>query len=232
MAVLKYKFVGYFPTVNLLKILKLFDGNKNATVYRLRAFRTWMERKRVKKPLPYLTVIDLSDKDIEIDYSHLRHGKLNAKKLMDKISRAGANLVVLWDLSVMLPSEVIFEEETKQKGWQKRPLVATFIAHYAKAPDSDYRKVLEEHMNTDELKSKLKHSSLDLTSLQDARFWVRGGRKGYFKGYKEGIMEEIRPIRQIIKAIDPHAALGRWRQYHRGKADTWVLVKDKSVSEA
>lgn len=227
-----YKYVGYFPTVNLLKILKLFDGNENATVYGLKAFRTWTERKRVKKPLPYLTVIDLLDKDIEIDYSHLRHGKLNAKKLTDNASRAGANLVVLWDLSVMLPSEVIFEEETTQKGWRKRPLVATFIAHYAKAPDSDYRRVLEEHMNTNELKSKLKHSSLDLVSLQDARFWIRGSRRGYYKDYKGGIMEEIRPIRRIIRAIDPHEALGRWRQYHKGKKDAWVLVKDKSVSEA
>jgi hypothetical protein len=86
-------------------------------------------------------------------------------------------------------------------------------------------------MNGDELAAHVKHSSLDLSSLQDTRHWVRGSRGGYFKEYKEGIMEDIVPIRRIIRAIDPDGMLGRLRQYHRGKADTWLLVADKSIME-
>jgi len=227
-----YRYVGYFPTVNLLKILQLFGGGEKAQICKIKAFRNWRVRKSITKPIPYVKITNSVDKNIEIDYSHLRHGNLNLKTLTSIITRAGADLVVAEELCMMLPIKAVFDEgEIKGKGWTKRSLVATFIGHYAKAPNSGYRKILEEHMSKGELIARIKHSSLDLVSLQDAHFWVRSSRKGYYKEYKKGIMEDLRPIRRIVGAIDPDGALGRWRHYQKGKADAWVLVADKSILE-
>jgi len=231
MVVIDYKYLGYFPTINLLKILPLFDGNEKARICKLSAFRSWLTSKTTGTPFSYLKLTDFTNRDIKIDYNYLRHGDLDPKTLIDAIAGAGASLVVTEELGVMLPSKVVFEEEAEKKGWEKRNLVATFVEHFAKAPDKEYRKTLERHMNREELVARIKHSSLDLMSLQEARFWARGSRRGYYKEYKEGIMEDLHPIRCIMRAIDPDGALGRWRQYKRGKADAWILSADRSILE-
>ena len=223
---MNYRYIGYFPTVNLMKILPLFENNDAANMCRICSFRSGLMRKRKRRPLPYVEVTDLADTRIDIDYNSIRHGSLDVKALENVIVGAGANNAVLRELCIMLPRATIYEEKEKKKG---RPIVAIFESHHARAPNGDYKRALDRHIDRNELRGGFKRSSTDLGALQDSTFWVRGSRKGYYKGYREGVMEDAQVIRRILNAIDPDRALRRLREYRRGKIGGWVLVKDRAI---
>lgn len=225
------RYVGYFPTPQFWTIIGLWNENlvkKQITILKLKCRRARMRAKNVLTPLPYLEVVDLEEKAVEVDYNYIKHGKLNIDQLQKGVSKQGVKDLVVETLAVHIPKDLLdseLEEEAKIDRWKTGKNVAATFHRTKVTLDGKFRKEIRKHTK-EWLEIGGKISSLDLVGLREAKYWHRKGIYGTYD-----VHYNIRTIRLVMKALDPFGTLGRWREYKKKKGTVWSLVRDKSIRE-
>lgn len=224
---LVYRFVGYFPTVVLSKVLNLWDQDivkKQIPIWKLIAERDKGRHWSARNPLPYVEVRDEVGKSIRVDYHHSRHLALDNKTLINTISQEAIGDLVVKELAVGIPKDLIIIGKKKPESILSGEsiLAATFIHHFVE--NGDKRREEISKVSKDEVKDmRFKHSCLDLYGMTDVRLWRKGHKRKY------DVTTDIRIIRLIMRAVDPKGDLGQWAQYRREKQDTWVYVTGGTI---
>lgn len=229
-----HRYYGFFPTTNLLKILPIFDDNDSVDIIKVQGRRTVYREKKGRRVLPYVTVNDLVERSVILQFDSTRHGKLPVKKIIKILGKLGIDTMAIDGLDIMLPGDKIYPEgETKRRA----PVVAMLRSHFEHGLDAEYKAELDEHITPEELGKGLVRSSFDLMYLQDFAYWARGSKAGYFapngrakaeytlhEDYMMGITEDVETVERVMITIDPQRFLRRIRGYERGKGDVWKLT--------
>lgn len=247
-----HRYYGFFPTTNILKVLPLLDGNDSVDILKVRGKRAVYRKTKEKRVLPYLTVIDLDEQSVDLQFDSIKHGKLPAGKVMRTMGDIKTDLMAVDELDVMLPGDRIPIHSLSPRGIykskRKAPVVAMLRSHCLHEQfekDSEYKKVLEPksrdgpgYITDEELAKGLVRASLDLMYLQDYGCWSEGSRVGYYtprgmlKGeyaqpedYKMGVTEDVEVVERVMGTIDPQRFLRHIRAYERGSGNVWKLTK-------
>lgn len=223
-----YRFVGYFPTVVLSKILNLWEQamvRKQIPIWKLIAERDKGRHWSARNPLPYVEVRDEVGKFIRVDYHHSRHLGLDIGALTNAISQEAIGDLGVKELAVGIPKDLLRTRKEKLDilGGES-VLAATFVHHFV--AEGDKRRDEISKVSKDEVKDmRFKHSCLDLHGATDVRLWRKGHKRKY------DVTTDVRTIRLMMRAVDPKGDLGRWAQYKRTKQDAWVYVSGGSITE-
>lgn len=225
------RYVGYFPTPVFWAIIGLWEEEmvkKHVGILKLKCRRARMRSKNVRTPLPYLELTDIEEKATVVDYNYVKHGALDIKLLCKKVGEQGTKNLVVETLVVHIPKDLIdseLDEEAKIDKWKTgKNIAATFQRKHAKL-DGKFRKEIRKHTK-EWLEIGGKLSSLDLVGLREAKYWHRRGAYGTYD-----VNFNIRTVRLVVRALDPNATIGRWREYKKKKGTVWSLVKDRSIRE-
>jgi hypothetical protein len=222
-----YRYVGYFPTVVLSKVLNLWENDlvrKQIPIWKLIAERDKGRHWSTRNPLPYIEVRDEVGKVIRIEYHNSRHGTLDLTALKEAVSQEAIGELVIKELTVGIPKDLMVTGKRKQESILsgESVLAATFVHNFV--ADGDKRREEIRKVSRDEIKdARFKHSCLDLYGLADTRRWRKGRKKQY------DVTTDIRIIRLIMRGVDPDGDLGMWAQYRREKQDTWIYVTGGSI---
>lgn len=227
------RYVGYFPTPQFWTIITLWNEElvkKQVTVLKLKCRRARMRAKNVLTPLPYLEVIELEEKNIEVDYDFRRHGPLNIDRLKDGVAKQDVKELVVETLVVHIPKDLLKEathseldEEAEINGWKTGENIAATFRRTKAILDGKFRKEIRKHTK-EWLEIGGKISSLDLVGLREAKYWHRKGIYGTYD-----VHYNPRTVRLVMRALDPFGTLGRWREYKKKKGTVWSLTRDESI---
>lgn len=228
MSSVEHRHVGFFPTVQLSRILSMPYIEKNEKyLWRLRCWRERLRHKEVKNPLPYLRVADIVERNAVIDYSWMRHNYIKLNDLRNALTDNDIDEMVVEEITIVIPKEDVWpKHEIPMKSttsiWEKDVLVAaTFKRRATKGvKDEKYLEAIRE-ASEEFLKIGGKLSSLDLVSLQDSKVWAKGGDQRY----------DLEPplLWWVLYEIDPD--LAKVRAYRRVRGEVWELAEVKGVRE-
>jgi hypothetical protein len=238
-------FKGYFPSVQLKKILEVLEeleelsGKGIPHVLRLFARRERRTQHTRENPMPYITILKKIKTEGIVDYNYTKHEKLDIKLLKKKLFEESSfddmvveELVVSLDKKVCLGKEVCEKEKKLYgsgvlDGWSPT-LVAIFRRNFIGREEEQLVGVIRQWTDEEWMKVGGKLSTLDLVALQDPRAWAKGDMR------PETMYTEVTTSPRVIKSVLWEIAQGDFphiRQYVLGKTDRWVLTKNRPVSD-
>jgi hypothetical protein len=219
-----YRYVGYFQTVSLTKILHLWEEPSVAQECPIWALKSYVDRGRhtnKRRLAEYLDVEDLQGKALRLEFDARVMKPLRIDELLSAIGSEGLRTMPIGQLVAGIPTDKIFP--TKKATVPREYFCAVFENSGPLPEDDGRRKEVMEHSEEEAEEMGFKYSCLELHRLQEAHVWKKGGRQYY------DTSNDIAPIRKLMKAIDVRTTLGRWAEYKRTKRDTWVYVKGGAI---
>jgi hypothetical protein len=234
----KTRWVGYFATPVLSKILQLFEHKvikkHDVEIIELSCTRTSREDKhKPTRPLPYFKIENLELKNALINYNYTRFGKLNIGKLRQALISEQIQEMVIDSFAVKIKREWILgteatnEEMAKYRSsWERNPYLAAVFQHVYLAQNGERREKVAEHLSDEEKKLRFKRTSLDLVALQDTQVYLSGG-----KDTVADVNSDEALIANVMTSIDYEIALANFAEFRRGAEDRWVLVRTGSIKE-
>lgn len=237
------RFRGYFPTIQLKKILPYLEeleaSDKTAPrVLELFAYRARKTQYEKRRPLPYVGVEVRTEKEGVIDYDWVKHGRINFQELKREVFEvegfdevAVTKLVVALEKSECFDKEVVEREkkehEVKFGRWSPR-LAVIFERHFIGKGEEKLAEVIRRWTDEDWLRVGGKLSCLELVALQDLLAWARGDVRPESK--YEQVFTNPKILRLVLWTIAsgdfPHMG-----QYVLGKEDKWILKDIRPVKE-
>jgi len=234
----QYRWVGYFATPVLSKILQLFEHpvikKHDVEIIALSCTRTSREQRgKPIRPLPYLKLENAEIKNALINYNYTRYGKLNITELKKALAKHDVQEMVIDSFAVkikkewLVGKEAVNEEMARYRSsWERNPYLAAVFRHVHLSQNGERREAVEQHLTDEERSLGFKRTSLDLVGLQDARVFLSGG---------EDIVADVNSdealIYGIMTNIDYDVSLANFAQFKMGAENRWVLVRTGSIRE-
>jgi len=220
------RFVGYFPTVELSKVLAMPYLSDPRHLWRLRAMRHKDLEKKCNQPETYFSVTEFSQKEALLNYNWLRNGNLRLDQIRGLLDLYNVDEMNVEELTVGLPSEIVPDAELLPilpEGVVKAAPPDTMLActfKRTKVKGDKDKESVKLTVATDFTQLGGKFSSLDLAKVEDMRLWA----KGYGNSYE--LNDWL--VATIVYTIAPDLATERI--YKRKTGDIWEMVEDKRVS--
>lgn len=234
----KTRWVGYFATPVLSKILQLFEHpvikKHDVEIIELSCSRTSREDKsKPTRPLPYFKIENMEIKNAVISYNYTRYGKLNIGKLKQTLVSQQIQEMVIDSFAVKIKKEWILGEEATNEemaryrsSWERNPYLAAVFKHVHLGENGERREKVEEHLTDEERSLRFKRTSLDLVALQDTHVYLSGG-----KDTVADVNSAEALIANVMTSIDYEIALANFAEFRMGAEDKWVLVRTGSIKE-
>jgi hypothetical protein len=239
-ASVQHRWVGYFATPVLSKILQLFEHptirKHGVEIISLNSTRTARGNggKPTRHPLPFLKIEDLEIRNVFLNYDYTRYGKLKIAELREALRNNRIQEMAIGSFAVKIQKEWILgkeavdeEMEKYRSSWERNPYIAAVFKHVYLGENGERRQAVEEHLTEEERgQLRFKRTALDLVALQDARVFLSGGRDTI-----ADVNSNVTLISNVMYNIDYAMSLAHFAEFRMGAENRWILVRTGSIRE-